>query len=63
MRKLFKERKLFKGGNYMRKYGTYLVDYLTLLNISNVKLISKYVPKVLYKFAHLMDIISAISVV
>jgi hypothetical protein len=24
MRKLFKERKLFKGGNYMRKYGSYL---------------------------------------
>ena len=23
MRKLFKERKLFNGGNYMRKYGTY----------------------------------------
>ena len=23
MRKLFKERKLFKGGNYMRKYGIY----------------------------------------
>jgi hypothetical protein len=23
MRKLFKERKLFKGGNYMRKYGNY----------------------------------------
>ena len=22
MRKLFKERKLFKGGNYMRKYGS-----------------------------------------
>ena len=22
MRKLFKERKLFKGGNHMRKYGT-----------------------------------------
>jgi hypothetical protein len=21
MRKLFKEKKLFKGGNYMRKYG------------------------------------------
>ena len=21
MRKLFKDRKLFKGGNYMRKYG------------------------------------------
>ena len=24
MRKLFKERKLFKGGNYMRKYGSLL---------------------------------------
>ena len=24
MRKLFKERKLFKGGNYMRKYGNQL---------------------------------------
>ena len=23
MRKLFKERKLFKGENYMRKYGIY----------------------------------------
>ena len=23
MRKLFKERKLFKGGNYMRKYGIF----------------------------------------
>ena len=23
MRKLFKERKLFKGGNYMRKYGNH----------------------------------------
>ena len=23
MRQLFKERKLFKGGNYMRKYGMY----------------------------------------
>ena len=23
MRKLFKERKLIKGGNYMRKYGKY----------------------------------------
>ena len=23
MRKLFKERKLFNGGNYMRKYGRY----------------------------------------
>ena len=27
MRKLFKERKLFKGGNYMRKYG--ILFYLT----------------------------------
>ena len=26
MRKLFKERKLFKGGNYMRKYGTWFTD-------------------------------------
>ena len=26
MRKLFKERKLFKGGNYMRKYGTWNFD-------------------------------------
>ena len=25
MRKLFKERKLFKGGNYMRKYGMYFL--------------------------------------
>ena len=25
MRKLFKERELFKGGNYMRKYGTKLL--------------------------------------
>ena len=24
MRKLFKERKLFKGGNYMRKYGIFI---------------------------------------
>ena len=27
MRKLFKERKLFKGGNYMRKYGNYNLSY------------------------------------
>ena len=38
---------------YYIKY-TYLVNYLTLLNISNVELISKYVPKVLYKFACLI---------
>jgi hypothetical protein len=28
MRKQFKERKLFKGGNYMRKYG--MQDHLLL---------------------------------
>ena len=27
MRKLFKERKLFKGGNYMRKYGILLCSF------------------------------------
>ena len=27
MRKLFKERKLIKGGNYMRKYSIYNTDY------------------------------------
>ena len=26
MRKLFKERKLFKGGNYMRKYGMLKIE-------------------------------------
>jgi len=26
----FKERKLFKGGNYMRKYGMYLIYFLNL---------------------------------
>ena len=29
MRKLFKERKLFKGGNYMRKYGMCLSCFIT----------------------------------
>ena len=29
MRKLFKERKLFKGGNYMRKYGWYIDPRIT----------------------------------
>ena len=28
MRKLFKEMKLFKVGNYMRKYGIYIGMYL-----------------------------------
>jgi len=26
MRQLFKERKLFKGGNYMRKYGNFIFN-------------------------------------
>jgi hypothetical protein len=30
MRKLFKERKLFKGGNYMRKYGIQVTGILPL---------------------------------
>ena len=38
MRKLFKERKLFKGGNYMRKYGNcfnnYLQKYGILIDVS-----------------------------
>ena len=32
MRKLFKERKLFQGGNYMRKYGNFA---LTIQNSEN----------------------------
>ena len=33
MRKLFKERKLFKGGNYMRKYGIkYFKSFLNSVN-------------------------------
>ena len=28
MRKLFKERKVFKGGNYMRKYGMWPVYHI-----------------------------------
>jgi len=31
MRKLFKERKLFKGGNYMRKYGRLKIGYRLIL--------------------------------
>ena len=31
MRKLFKERKLFKGGNYMRKYDIFKSDHFTVL--------------------------------
>ena len=32
MRKLFKERKLFKGGNYMRKYGILFGDFNCIFN-------------------------------
>ena len=32
MRKLFKERKLFKGGNYMRKYGILLYSEAALFS-------------------------------
>ena len=44
MRKLFKERKLFKGGNYMRKYGTYLHSlekHLLLFDDKSTDLIKK----------------------
>ena len=37
MRKLFKERKLFKGGNYMRKYGMfYAIDPISLAALYQV---------------------------
>ena len=32
MRKLFKERKLFKGGNYMRKYGIFATNSASIRN-------------------------------
>ena len=35
MRKLFKERKLFKGGNYMRKYGRRLKPRPNLVSMIN----------------------------
>ena len=37
MRKLFKERKLFKGGNYMRKYGTYFTGFYELYSLMNMQ--------------------------
>ena len=40
MRKLFKERKLFKGGNYMRKYGEMNIFYLKQIWTSVGTLIS-----------------------
>ena len=40
MRKLFKERKLFKGGNYMRKYGSLLATPInTIFVFSKVKFV------------------------
>ena len=40
MRKLFKERNPFKGGNYMRKYGKYfcdLVKFIIILILNRVE--------------------------
>jgi hypothetical protein len=34
MRKLFKERKLFKGGNYMRKYG--LLHFVAFFHVASL---------------------------
>ena len=42
MRKLFKERKLFKGGNYMRKYGMCI--------FLNHKLPLKFLQKIYFMF-------------
>ena len=39
MRKLFKERKLFKGGNYMRKYGIYIPPHLVNKKFSSTEYI------------------------
>ena len=39
MRKLFKERKLFKGGNYMRKYGK--LDNLLFLKFTHGRVIEQ----------------------
>ena len=36
MRKLFKERKLFKGGNYMRKYGIWNMKKILASNLAIV---------------------------
>ena len=41
MRKLFKERKLFKGGNYMRKYGSFIY---VLFSVTCFLLRNKLVP-------------------
>ena len=50
MRKLFKERKLFKGGNYMRKYGiqcssTCTIHFFKVSDILFMSLDSKIVNK------------------
>ncbi len=46
MRKLFKERKLFKGGNYMRKYGMYTVGFKSI----------EIGKKVLHSFDHVFHV-------
>ena len=35
MRKLFKERKLFQGGNYIRKYGTFFTKVQQMYQMGN----------------------------
>ena len=41
MRKLFKERKLFKGGNYMRKYGMPIIIFSPVANFGDHPLCSE----------------------
>ena len=42
MRKLFNERKLFKGGNYMRKYGTLNLRNNRQIDIKKICMIIRY---------------------
>ena len=42
MRKLFKERNLFKGGNYMRKYGMYKSEKKILVNRAGLAMMISY---------------------
>ena len=65
MRKLFKERKLFKGGNYMRKYGIWkikMAPYCFLLFFSanwifwiNKAIIKAFFSNFLYKLLKNLD--------
>ena len=54
MRKLFKERKLFKGGNYMRKYGIY-PKYYKNSNESCTLIHSPYISIVIYRVTLVQD--------